>query len=50
MPGPVTGPAKEASRVTIASTSLSATWVQHGWIRLPAIRDTDWVHARFGHN
>ena len=22
----------------------------HDWLRLPAIRDTDWVEARFGHS
>jgi hypothetical protein len=22
----------------------------HDWLRLPAIRDTDWVDAQFGHS
>lgn len=22
----------------------------HDWLRLPAIRDTDWVESRFGHS
>ena len=42
--------AKEASKVEAPSYPLPRTWLRHGWIRLPAIRDTDWVDARFGHN
>ena len=42
--------AKEASKVDAPSDPLPRTWLRHDWIRLPAIRDTDWVDARFGHN
>ncbi len=41
---------KEASKVDAPSSPLSTMWLQHAWIRLPAIRDTDWVHSRFGHH
>jgi len=47
---PIPDRAKEASKVEPPSYPLPRTWLRHGWIRLPAIRDTDWVHAQFGHN
>ncbi len=46
---PEGGAVNEASHRR-AGPRLAVLWLQHDWIRLPAIRDTAWVHAQFGHS
>jgi len=44
------GSGEGGSKVDAPSYPVPTTWLRHGWIRLPAIRDIDWLNARFGHN